>query len=611
MAADDSTFSESILDEATPANPLPSWLVAADSGVLKGSLLSSWANLDLGAAFSQYQSARTNRPESSATKAASESAIRHVTRIPPQSVAVTDRPTPSITPQPLSALRSEDWQVVEHEVPHNPSDPDTVRTYRFEIKNRSHTFSRECKVEFALPPEVGTVQTTHPAQRTTRGLKWNLGQIDPGVPIVIGVRIVLTPEAELFRYTPALVRIAQGPLALPRLSLTCEVPAVVRAGQPVHVRLVVTNRGEADGKGIRIAAYGNNAEAVRVPEVTECIRVGQTQVIDLQFPHSPVGSTRWQVAVTAANVPPVYSTVEFVTVATQLEIKLAVPETMAVDAEVTCRVVVKNTGLIAATGFVVTLSLPQELVFQDATQQGSLAISGERIEWMIESLERDCTWEGHVRLVGFAPGSMSLIAAVDGYDDPCSTTTAALTCEVRPAVGRRTLGDLETGVSWDVPAANVIRQHLPARDVRDRHLLFQLAGSRFALPIRNVREVLRSVPITPLPGVPRWLSGVANIRGDIVTVVDLSSYLELQATETNLGSLVVLNDETNDCQLAFVVHGVAGIRPIAAASPDGSLARCTAPNLGPILVGLGDDQGKLVHELNAHHLIQSIEASIG
>ena len=75
------------------------------------------------------------------------------------------------------------------------------------------------------------------------------------------------------------------------------------------------------------------------------------------------------------------------------------------------------------------------------------------------------------------------------------TTTAALTCEVRPAAGRRTLGELETGVSWDAPAANVIRQHLPARDVRERHLLFQLAGSRFALPIRNVREV-RSIPLS-------------------------------------------------------------------------------------------------------------------
>ena len=93
--------------------------------------------------------------------------------------------------------------------------------------------------------------------------------------------------------------------------------------------------------------------------------------------------------------------------------------------------------------------------------------------------------------------------------------------------------------------------------------------------------------------------------------VDLSAYLELPGVETTPGSLVVLNDETNDCQLAFVVHDVAGIRSIAAASPDGSLAQCTARNLGPILVGLGDDQGKLVHELNAHHLIQSIEASIG
>ena len=72
----------------------------------------------------------------------------------------------------------------------------------------------------------------------------------------------------------------------------------------------------------------------------------------------------------------------------------------------------------------------------------------------------------------------------------------------------------------------------------------------------------------------------------------------------------MVNDDTNDCQLAFVVHDIVGIRPIAAASPDGSHAQSAARNLGPILVGMGDDQGKVVHELNAHHLVQSIEASI-
>lgn len=41
-----------------------------------------------------------------------------------------------------------------------------------------------------------------------------------------------------------------------------------------------------------------------------------------------------------------------------------------------------------------------------------------------------------------------------------------------------------------------------------------------ALPLAAVREVLASLPVAALPDGPRWLAGLANLRGSIVPVVD-------------------------------------------------------------------------------------------
>lgn len=52
-------------------------------------------------------------------------------------------------------------------------------------------------------------------------------------------------------------------------------------------------------------------------------------------------------------------------------------------------------------------------------------------------------------------------------------------------------------------------------------LAFELEGMRFGLPIAVVKELLRSVAITPLPESPPVVPGVVNVRGTIVPVVDL------------------------------------------------------------------------------------------
>ena len=48
----------------------------------------------------------------------------------------------------------------------------------------------------------------------------------------------------------------------------------------------------------------------------------------------------------------------------------------------------------------------------------------------------------------------------------------------------------------------------------------RVRGEIFGLPARNVTEIIRAVAVSPLPGSPAVISGVINVRGSTVVVID-------------------------------------------------------------------------------------------
>ena len=56
-------------------------------------------------------------------------------------------------------------------------------------------------------------------------------------------------------------------------------------------------------------------------------------------------------------------------------------------------------------------------------------------------------------------------------------------------------------------------------------LTFVVADQSFALPLGRAREIVRCEAITRVPGMPLWLRGVVNVRGNVVPVVDLAPRL--------------------------------------------------------------------------------------
>jgi len=92
------------------------------------------------------------------------------------------------------------------------------------------------------------------------------------------------------------------------------------------------------------------------------------------------------------------------------------------------------------------------------------------------------------------------------------------------------------------------------------NVAFTLGGSGCAFPAEYALEVGQIPKITPVPNVPCWLAGVANRRGDILSVVDLRAFLELSRDSRAAdGQLIVARALNDDLNIGFIVDRVNGV----------------------------------------------------
>ena len=71
------------------------------------------------------------------------------------------------------------------------------------------------------------------------------------------------------------------------------------------------------------------------------------------------------------------------------------------------------------------------------------------------------------------------------------------------------------------------------------YVTFTTGQQMFGLPIARVQEVFRPARITPVPLAGAQIAGVLNLRGRIVTAIDMRSRLGLHAREGDLAPMAI------------------------------------------------------------------------
>lgn len=137
---------------------------------------------------------------------------------------------------------------------------------------------------------------------------------------------------------------------------------------------------------------------------------------------------------------------------------------------------------------------------------------------------------------------------------------------------------------------------VPKTDPRaGKYLTFQLMNEEFAIQLLRVREIMGIQEITAVPQTPDYVKGVINLRGKVITVVDLRLKFGLPEIEyTQRTCIIVAQIENRRAELlvGIIVDCVSEVLTLQAADIE------DVPDFGPgvqtpYLLGMAKIKGEV------------------
>lgn len=79
--------------------------------------------------------------------------------------------------------------------------------------------------------------------------------------------------------------------------------------------------------------------------------------------------------------------------------------------------------------------------------------------------------------------------------------------------------------------------------LNDHYMAFTVANEQYAIALGNIREVITSSEIIPVPFTPEFILGILHRRGQVITVLDLRKRFSLPETgDKSDHSILIIED---------------------------------------------------------------------
>ena len=98
-----------------------------------------------------------------------------------------------------------------------------------------------------------------------------------------------------------------------------------------------------------------------------------------------------------------------------------------------------------------------------------------------------------------------------------------------------------------------------------QYIAFKLGDEEFAFDISSVREIFPTQNITKVHRSPEHIEGVMNLRGRLVTVVDLRRRFKLEARNPGENARIIVVD-SRDAPVGFLVDEVTEVTRLSSES---------------------------------------------
>jgi twitching motility protein PilI len=119
--------------------------------------------------------------------------------------------------------------------------------------------------------------------------------------------------------------------------------------------------------------------------------------------------------------------------------------------------------------------------------------------------------------------------------------------------------------------------------VEQSRLGLACAGTQWLIRLADAGEVIAIPTVATVPLTRPWYLGIANIRGNLYSIIDFSGFLGHDIEPTTLGAtpaqLVLFGPRVGELRAGLVVHRVLGLRNLV------ELVRGDAPSDAPAWYG--------------------------
>lgn len=142
---------------------------------------------------------------------------------------------------------------------------------------------------------------------------------------------------------------------------------------------------------------------------------------------------------------------------------------------------------------------------------------------------------------------------------------------------------------------------------REQFCTFQLGSLFLGVRVHDVQEVIRYQDLTRVPLAPSTVQGLINLRGQIVTAIDLRKRFRLEERAANVLPMNVVV-RTNDGPVSLLVDEIGDVLEVS-----GDLWEAPPETMNPstreLVRGIYKLEGKLLLELDAERALDTATAA--
>ena len=103
---------------------------------------------------------------------------------------------------------------------------------------------------------------------------------------------------------------------------------------------------------------------------------------------------------------------------------------------------------------------------------------------------------------------------------------------------------------------------------------FLLAHEKYAVASEYVREIYPLNDLTPVPCTPRFVLGIVNVRGQVLSVIDIKRFFDLpEKGLTDLNKVIILH--TDEMEFGIMADAIIGVRNLNLSEIETSLPTLT------------------------------------